>query len=299
MDYKKIIQNAIDLHVHIGPEIIPRKFTLSQLLEYEKGKLKGVGVKNHFFPTIPAGSGHDLDGYPLVIHSVVLNRYSGGFNSEIVRASAELSKKPIIVWFPTLHTKKFIDSQELEIPKEWIDPKLAEQIRLRPASAIIPLAILDDSGLIKKEVQEVLRTIKEFDAILATGHLSWEESVALVQFAKEAVGIEKIIITHPIYQKISMPIDVQKKLIQMGALIEHCYSMHTIDKIPIADIATQIKQVGSENCILSSDVGQIFSKSPSEALTDFIELLEQEGLAEDEIKSMLIDNPSRLIEVLS
>ena len=75
--------------------------------------------------------------------------------------------------------------------------------------------------------------------------------------------------------------------------------MHTIDKISIADIEAQIKQVGSENCILSSDVGQIFSKSPSEALTDFIELLEQEGLTEAEIKSMLIDNPGRLIEVLS
>ena len=52
MDYRKILQQAIDLHIHIGPEIIPRKFTLPELVDYEKGKLRGVGVKNHFFPTI-------------------------------------------------------------------------------------------------------------------------------------------------------------------------------------------------------------------------------------------------------
>jgi len=34
-----------------------------------------------------------------------------------------------------------------------------------------------------------------------------------------------------------MPIDVQKELAGMGALIEHCYSMHSIDKIPMNKIA--------------------------------------------------------------
>ena len=52
MNYREILGQTIDLHVHIGPEIIPRKFTLPKLLDYEKGKLKGVGVKNHFFPTV-------------------------------------------------------------------------------------------------------------------------------------------------------------------------------------------------------------------------------------------------------
>ena len=89
MDYREILQQAIDLHVHIGPEIIPRKFTLPELLDYEKGKLKGVGVKNHFFPTVAMAKPLLQNDIPLVINSVVLNHYVGGFNPDIIRACAE------------------------------------------------------------------------------------------------------------------------------------------------------------------------------------------------------------------
>jgi len=294
MDYRKILQQAIDLHVHIGPEIIPRKFTLPELVDYEKGKLRGVGVKNHFFPTIAMEKPSAQDGSPFVINSVVLNHYVGGFNPDIIRASAELSEKPIIVWFPTLHTEGFLQSQKFEIPEEWIDPKMRRRLKLRPTEKIKALSVFDN-GKISREVEMVLYSIKENGAILATGHLSWQESYELVKFAIEKIGVEKIIITHPIYQKIDMPIKIQKELAELGALIEHCYSMYSIDKISMDKIARQIKDVGADNCILSSDVGQTFSKSPSEALTDFISLLEQEGVTENEIKTMLIKNPARLV----
>jgi len=294
MDYQNILQQTIDLHIHIGPEIIPRKFTLTELVDYEKGKLKGIGVKNHFFPTVAMGNPSAQDGSLFVISSVVLNHYVGGFNSDIIWASAELSEKPIIVWFPTLHTKEFLQSQKFEIPEEWIDPKMRQRLKLRPTEKIKALSVFDN-GKISKEVETVLYSIKENGAILATGHLSWQESYELVKFAIEKIGIEKIIITHPIYQKIDTPIKIQKELAELGALIEHCYSMYSIDKIPMDKIVQQIKDVGADNCILSSDVGQTFSKSPSEALTDFISLLEQEGVTENEIKTMLIKNPSRLV----
>lgn len=295
MDYRTILQQAIDLHIHIGPEIIPRKFTLPTLVDYEKGKLKGVGVKNHFFPTVAMEKSLAQDGSPFVVNSVVLNHYVGGFNPDIIRASAELSEKPIIVWFPTLHTEKFLQSQTFEIPEEWIDPNIRKRLSLRPTQHIKPLTIFDGDNSITKEVRDVLCAIKESGAILATGHLSWQESYELVRFSVENIGIEKIIITHPVYQKIDMPITAQKELAKAGALIEHCYSMYSIDNIPIDVIAQQIKDVGAEHCIVSSDVGQTFSKSPSEALTDFMFLLEQEGVTEQEIKTMLIKNPGRLV----
>jgi predicted metal-dependent phosphotriesterase family hydrolase len=92
-----------------------------------------------------------------------------------------------------------------------------------------------------------------------------------------------------------MPIHVQKELADMGALIEQCYSMYSIDKIPISKIARQIKLLGAKNCILSSDVGQIFSKNPSEALADFMFLLEKEGITKQELRQMLVNNPIRLL----
>lgn len=296
MNYQEILRQAIDLHIHVGPEVIPRKFTLPELVAYERGKLGGAGVKNHFFPTIAMGGliEQDKDDF-IIINSVVLNRYVGGFNPDIIKASAELSERPIIVWFPTLHTEKFLQSQETEIPEEWIDPKLRERVKLRQSKDVKPLDILDSEGEIVAEVKKVLNAIKEQSAILATGHLSWQDSCELVKFASNEPGIKKIIITHPIYQKIDMPISIQKELAQLGALIEQCYSMYSIDKIPIQKIAEQIKEVGAENCILSSDVGQVFSKSPSESLADFISLLLSAGITEGEIEMMLVENPRKLV----
>jgi len=295
MNCQKIIKQAIDLHVHIGPEIIPRKFTLPGLIEYEKGKLKGIGVKNHFFPTAAMAKPSAKNGFPFIVHSVVLNHYAGGFNQDIIRASSELSGRPIIVWFPTLHAEKFLRSQKFEIPEEWVDLKMRRKLKLRLTEGIKPLSIFSGNKAISEEAKGVLRAIKENNAILATGHLSWQESRELVKFAVKTSRIKKIIITHPIYQKINMPIEIQKELASLGAKIEHCYSMHSIDKIAISKIIGQIKKVGANNCILSSDAGQVFSKSPSESLVDFISLLNQKGITENEIKTMLIKNPARLV----
>jgi len=295
MEYPEILKQAIDLHVHIGPEIIPRRFTLAELIAYEKSKLKGVGVKNHFFPTRAMAQPRYENGNPIVINSVVLNHYVGGFNPDAIQASAELSERSIIVWFPTLHAEKFLRSQKFEIPEEWVDTKIRGKLKLRRAEGIKALSIFDGGKRISKEVESVVHAIKEYNAILATGHLSWEESYELVKFAVGKIGMKKIIITHPIYQRILMPVDVQKELARMGVLMEQCYSMYSIDKVPMSEIATQIKEVGANNCILSSDVGQAFSKSPSEALTDFISLLRQEGVTEQEIEIMLVENPNKLI----
>lgn len=298
MDYQEILKQAIDLHVHIGPEIIPRKFNLVELLRQEKGKLKGVAVKNHFFPTAPINTKDTLkQKSPFVINSVTLNHYVGGFNPDVIRASAELSVRPIIVWFPTIHAENILKKQKFEIPIEWIDPKLKKEIKLRLSKDIPGLSVLDNRGEIKKEVRGGLNTIKEYGAILATGHISWQESRVLVNFAIQKIGLKKVIITHPIYQKIDMPIEVQKELAKAGAFIEQCFSMYSIDRIPMKQIANQIKQVGPENCILSSDVGQSFNPNPSEALKKFIYLLKKEGITDEEIKIMLVINPNRLIKL--
>lgn len=294
MNYKKLLQQSIDLHVHIGPEIIPRRFTLGELLKAEKNKLRGVAVKNHFFPTIAMDTEKTLKRkMPFVINSVTLNNYLGGFNCDIIRASAELSIRPIIVWFPTLHTNCFLKGRRFEIPKEWIGPLLRKSIKLQLTKDIKKLTILNKKNSLKKEVIEVLETIKQYKAILATGHLSWQESEKLIKYAVK-IDIKKNIITHPIYPRINMPIRVKKELVRLGAYIESCFSMYLIDKVPINYIAREIKEVGAENCILSSDTGQIFSPKPSIALIKFVQLLKREGITDKEIRMMLIINPEIL-----
>jgi len=96
-----------------------------------------------------------------------------------------------------------------------------------------------------------------------------------------------------------MPIKIQKELASLGAFIEQCYSMYSIDKVPIEKIAKQIKTIGAKYCILSSDVGQKFSPSPSQALKISAKLLLKNGITIKELETMLVDNPRKIIKTPS
>lgn len=291
MTIDSIIRRSVDLHVHVGPEIIPRMFTTQTLVANETGKIAGMGLKNHFFSTVP--SIEEINQTKLtLVGSVVLNNFVGGLNPEAVYAASTLASRPFIVWFPTVSSKQFLTSSTWEIAPEWVQRR---DFIARAARALDGIAIIDTNGKLKNEALRVLKAIKHADAILATGHISWRESVALVK-AATALGVKKIIVTHPIYQKIAMPVAVQKQLAKMGTKIEQCYSMYSIDKIPISKIAGQIRAVGYKNCIISSDVGQTFSPAPSEALAIFSRLLMKEGIPMNHLVTMLVDNPSMLIE---
>lgn len=284
---KKIIKQAIDIHVHIGPEIIPRKYTVQKLINAEQDKIGGFVLKNHFYPTIPFIREVENAKGLKIIGSIALNNSVGGLNSESIYSSSLISQLPIMVWFPTINAGNFLKKTEFEIASEWVRNK---EFVARKSKDVKPVQLKS------KKIAEVLKTIKTYNAILATGHISWKESVSLIERAQK-FGVKKIVITHPIYQKINMPIRIQQELAGMGCFIEQSYSMYTIDKIPIENIAQQIKDIGSKSVILSSDVGQTFSLSPSQALYKFSALLLQEGITYKELYIMLVENPRKLLSI--
>ena len=257
-------------------------------MKQESGKIGGAALKSHFFPTISMIKTVKKSDMKL-IGSITLNNYIGGLNPDAIYASANLSEYPIIVWFPTIHAKNFLEKSEFEIPSEWVsDPKF----RSRKSSEIRPI-IITENGKVTEQTKKVLEAIKNTGSILATGHITWQEAEIL---AKEALKMRiKTILTHPIYQRINMPVNVQKRLVKMGAYSETCFSMYFIDKIPIEKIVSQIKEIGAEGMIISSDVGQAFAKPPSEALEEFATLLSKNGISEKELRTMMVDNPSKLI----
>ncbi len=296
------IKEAIDLHVHVGPEIVPRKFTVEELVKEEAGKIAAIAAKSHTIPTVPLvksiGEGAGLR----LIGSVTLNNFVGGINADAVYVSAELMKGPIIVWFPTIHARNHIDKMkesvsDYEFPLEWFpeSQRLEIKPRLRRSNQIKGIKVTREKGKITEEAKEVLQVIRDYDLILATGHVSWEEAKLLVEAALN-MGIKRIILTHPIYQHIHMPVERQKELTENESVfVEHSYSMFLIDKIPIGKIAQQIKEVGPEHCILTSDLGQADKPNPSDALRKFSEELLAEGISVNGLERMLTNNPRYLI----
>lgn len=292
MKLKDIIRRAIDIHLHIGPEIIPRKYTVETLINEECGKIGGFVLKNHFYPTTPFIKKVKPPDKLRLFGSIVLNSAVGGLNPEAIYAANLIASMPIIVWLPTIHAENFLKQSPYEIAPEWINRK---DFLARKAKDIKPVIVVKNKRLTKLAIT-VLQMIKRCNAVLATGHISWNESMLLANKAID-IGIRKVVITHPIYQKINMPIRVQKELAKKGCFIEQPFSMYSIDKIPIKKITEQIKQVGSRFVILSSDVGQTFSLSPSEALLQFATLLKSEGINENQLFDMMVRNPKRLLGI--
>ncbi|MBX7136789.1 MAG: hypothetical protein K1X83_02310 [Oligoflexia bacterium] len=292
----ELVRSFIDLHCHIGPEILPRRYTARGILEAESGRIEGLALKNHVFPTTPfiAEAKEQLPDRKLrLIGSVTLNNFVGGFNPDAVYAAAKLSSERIIVWFPTIHAANHIQRRPgAEIPAEW-GPK---GFLSRSNEAVKPLSILDSAERILPEVLEVLIAIRDNRCILATGHIAWQESKILVKEALR-LGVGRFIITHPIYRDTAMPIEVQRELTQLPAVYaEQCYAMHSIDRVPLAAIAQQIGALPVEKVILSSDMGQVTSPSASEGLAMFSRGLCELGIEEPRLAIMGAENPRKILD---
>lgn len=290
---KDMVREAVDLHMHVGPEILPRKHSPFTLFKSQRGKVGRICIKSHCYSTVSwAKMFNEVFDTNFLIGSVTLNNFVGGINLDLLYADASITDEPFIVWLPTLHAENHLTKSEWEVKKEWVgDPSF----KPRRSESIQPVRIVED-GSLTKDAMRLLAFVEDFDCVLATGHISWRESEAVV---KEAVsmGIRRLIVTHPIYQLIDMPVEVQKELAELGAYIEHPYAMHSIDKISYDRIASQIREVGARHCILSTDVGQTISPDPDIALSDFALALTEHGLTLDEIRQMLVENPRRLVRL--
>lgn len=59
-----------------------------------------------------------------------------------------------------------------------------------------PISILDEDGQLTEATHKVLDIIAKYNMILTTGHISHEETFALVKAAAEEHNVKNIIITH-------------------------------------------------------------------------------------------------------
>lgn len=294
-----LVRHSIDLHFHIGEDILPRRYTVDKLLEEERGKIRGVALKSHSFPAISGviAAEKQPSDHVALIGSVTLNYFLGGFNPSAIYAAAVMAHRyPTIVWFPTVHAENHLvkSHSEYEIPPDWVkDP----EFKSRPKTELKAIKVVDWAGNLISKAQQTLDMMERMNCILGTGHLSWQESEVL---ATEALrrGIP-VIVTHPMQRDIAMPLEVQARLAAQGAYIEHCYIMykdrdHEWD-YPPEEIVNQIRTVGADRVILTSDAGQIRNGSPSESLIEYVRLLEPHGLTQADFETMMVRNPVQIL----
>ncbi|WP_132935549.1 DUF6282 family protein [Mycobacteroides abscessus] len=164
-------------------------------------------------------------------------------------------------------------------------------------------------GGVKPEMQRILALIAEHDILLETGYLAPQENLAMVRAAADA-GVRRILVTHPTPWFCGMSVPEMQEAIDLGAYIEFTFIWYTHavsyygrryggNPRPelIGDAFDQIKALGAQHCVLSTDFGTIESALPVEGLRQFIFCLLDLGMTADEIIAMTHTNPAWLLRL--
>jgi predicted TIM-barrel fold metal-dependent hydrolase len=146
---------------------------------------------------------------------------------------------------------------------------------------------------------EVLQIIARENIVLATGHSSAAEDLLLVREAKK-LGINHIIVTHPLAKAQHMTIPEMQEAAKMGAYIELCGAPllpteNANGKIPVEVYVNVIRNVGADHVILSSDLGQAINPVHTDGWKLFLDILRKAGISDKELDAMDKTNPAELL----
>lgn len=296
------VTGAVDLHVHCGPEGIPRRFDAVSLARHvERSGIGGAVLKSHMAATASwAQMAHDVTGVRL--HgSVVLNHYLGGINPAAVLGALGPSTdgEPYlkVVWLPTVHagahlTARHHEGEQYDIPPEWCGGTISPLAR--PLAEVEPINVLD-TGL-RPRLDEILRIVADHDLVLATGHAGRDEVFYAMERAG-ALGVRKVIVTHPCYDPPAIGVSELAELAAGGAYIELSFILVDLGLVSFGDTAAIMRRVGPERTILSTDVGQVDRVPPAEGLAKLGAGLLAEGIPREDVDAAMKHNPQSLVSV--
>jgi len=285
--FSRILKGAIDMHVHFFPEPgnSRHKNALDQALAAREHGLGGIVLKNRLFQTAPlAQLVSQLVPDVSIFGGFCLDVEDGGLNLHGVEVAARLGAK--VLWLPvfTSANSKFV-----------VESKMGISV---PGDG---LSILTNGGTLLPVIDDILKVVKENKMVLATGHISDREILAVVKRAQQ-LGIDKIVVTHAMSDYISETILSEHDRVSLahdGVFIEHTAweISPTGGRKDPAEVVEAIRAEGATHCIMSSDFGGPAHPSIAEGLRMFISTMLKYGLSEDEITSMVRHNPASLLGI--
>ena len=285
------ITDAIDMHCHFGPDAATKHSHsgghtvtgIDAAREARDSGHKAIVLKSHSFasPQLAANIEQAVPGIK-VFGGICTDYPSGGLNVEGVEFALMMGAR--IVWLPTVHSHQ-----------DWLNGKgefmgtIGEGIKV----------IGDEGGKPTEAVRAIFDMVKQYDAILATGHTTAAEHYSVVrEFAREG----KILVTHAGEALAGPRLSPQqcRELADLGATIEItaqlCNSLFGhVGKDP-QEVADMIAHIGHERCTLATDYGWTHEvPHPACGLNDFLEKLWNIGLTEAQLTRMVSTNPARLL----
>ena len=284
------VKGATDLHIHSAPCLFPRiADDVEMALEARRLGMHAIALKSPFESTVGRAyhAGKQVPGIS-VYGGLVLNNWTGGINPSAVSKTLKMGGK--LIWMPTFdsayHAKVYGGTGKYKEKSMRVESLSQEGI-----------SIVKD-GELTKQAKDVVDLVKQYDAILGTGHISEDEIRALVGYGA-SIGEAKIVITHPDWPTPGVGIDFLKEMAKQEAIAEFCAS--SIGPLTYFLPPTKGKEyidiLGAENIILSSDCGVAFYPMPMEFLRVFASCLYESGVSVEQLNQMMIHNPKRLLGI--
>ena len=276
------LDGVIDMHVHTAPDLIRRTYNDLELTDAAvRVGARAIVIKGHRCPTVARAA--LCNAYNRMTHGgnsfvmyggLVLNREVGGLNVQAVSTALDMGAK--VIWLPT------VDAEN--------------EYRKRGKTGGIKMT--DDRGVLLPELRGIFTLIKEYDAVLATGHISPDEARCVVDGARN-LGVRKIVVTHPEYWVVDMSIEQQKELVlDYDAVMERCFRQPLKDGRWVSNAACNLKairQVGTGNTILSTDCGNPANPPWEEAMRQYLQFMAENGLSREALTDMTQKLPAQLL----
>ncbi|MFC1864313.1 DUF6282 family protein [Chloroflexota bacterium] len=291
----ELLRGAIDLHAHTWPEFSLKMRGRVDDIEWaqlaQAAGMRAYVMKSHVFPTMAQAYlvNQAVPGIK-VFGSITLNVNIGGLSPFAVELAGELGAK--IVWMPTWSANNGLTKGGVFIARMKQIMSTIDQLLPSPEAGV---TVFDSEGHLLPVVTEIIEIVKKYDMVLATGHLSIEESLALAKVAKR-VGI-KFLLTHALNRQVNASTEQQKEIVNLGGYIEHCYitTMPLHGRLELTAIAESIKEVGAEHFVITTDAICAWNAPPPELMRMFIGSLLALGISEENIKKMARENPAKLL----
>ena len=292
---KELIRGAYDMHIHSEPDVLPRKFNDIVLAEHAvEAGMAGVVLKSHYICTADRASLIN-QMFPQIraFGGLVLNNSMGGMNPLAVDVAGRLGNK--VVWFPTVDAENEVrnitgENNDGKPQPYWMT--IARAMREKGIAGE-PVKVVVDGKVTHAAIQ-CMEVVAEYDMILATGHISPDEMLPVVKAAREA-KVNRVIITHPEFPATYLDQDQQRALGKYDVMFERCFTQPYTKKVEWETVYDNIRKIGPNSTILSTDLGQSTAPWVEEGLGIFIGNLLDNGFTPSEIETMSHQNAGEIL----
>lgn len=283
---KVSLKGVIDMHVHSNPDIRHRAYDDFELTEAAiRVGARAIVIKTHQGTTVDRAylcnryneRVHQGDNDFTMFGSVTLNRQVGGINPAAVESGLKLGAK--VIWMPTQSARNHLEKNHADVSR------CVEAVR---------------DGKIVPELHTIFDLIKDFDAVLATAHLSPQDCFTVVEAARDA-GVKKIVVTHPEWWLVGMSLEDQVRIVKdYDVILEHCYAQPLGGgkyKSNLEMNLEAIKACGYKNVMVCTDGGQVENPNWEIALEEYMQYLSDHGIPDEQLRFMTHDIQAGLLGI--